>query len=118
MRVGLIGLGAIGRAVVRLIASEAATEVAVVGALVRDPARPRQEAGFPVVGTATDLLALEPEVVVEAGGHAALAAHGPAILGAGRDLVAVSVGALAQPETYDALLVATCGGGRLVVASG
>ncbi|MFN8516031.1 MAG: hypothetical protein U0841_26290 [Chloroflexia bacterium] len=46
MRVGLIGLGAIGRAVVRLIAAEAAGEVEVVGALVRDPARPRREGGF------------------------------------------------------------------------
>jgi aspartate dehydrogenase len=118
MRVGLIGLGAIGKAVVRLLASDAADAVVVVGALVRDPARPRREAGFPVVGTAADLLALEPEVVVEVGGHVALAAHGPAILRAGRDLVAVSVGALAEPGTYDALIAATCGGGRIVVASG
>jgi aspartate dehydrogenase len=118
MRVGLIGLGAIGRAVVQLLASEAAREVVVVGALVRDPARPRREVGFPVVGTADALLALDPEIVVEAGGHAALSAHGPAILRAGRDLVAVSVGAFALPETHDALLAATCGGGRIVVASG
>lgn len=118
MRVGLIGLGAIGRAVARLLASEAASEVAVVGALVRDPARPRQGVGFPVVASAGGLLALEPELVIECGGHAALAMHGPAILRAGRDLVAVSVGALALPETHDALLEATCGGGRIVVASG
>lgn len=118
MRVGLIGLGAIGRAVVRLIAAEAAGEVEVVGALVRDPARPRREGGFPIVGSADDLLSLEPDVVIEAGGHAALATHGPAILRSGRDLVAVSVGALAEPGTYDALIAATCGGGRIVVASG
>src|SRR5690242_13549604 len=101
MRVGLIGLGAIGRAIVRLVAAEGSAGIEVVGALVRDPARPRHEGRFPIVGTAEDLLALGPELVVEAGGHAALAAHGPAILRAGRDLVAVSVGALAEPGTYD-----------------
>jgi aspartate dehydrogenase len=104
--------------VVRVIAAEAAGEIAITGALVRDPARPRREVAFPVVGTAEALLALQPEIVVEAGGHAALATHGPAILRAGRDLVAVSVGALAEPGTYAALIAATRGGGRLVVASG
>jgi aspartate dehydrogenase len=118
MRVGLIGLGAIGGAVVRLLAIEAAGDVVVVGAIVRDPARPRPEGGPPVVGSVAELLALAPDVVVEAGGHSALAKHGPAVLQAGRDLVAVSVGALAEPATYETLLSATGGGGRIVVASG
>ena len=119
MRVGLIGLGAIGKAVVRLIAAEAADRVTLVGVVVRDPGRARQSPGFPVVGTAAELLALGPEVVIEAGGHAAIGRHGPAILLAGCDLIAVSVGALAEPATYAALLgAAEAGGGRIIVASG
>ena len=119
MRVGLIGLGAIGKSVVRLIAAEAADRITIVGAIVRDPARARQTQGFPVVGGAAGLLALGPEVVIEAGGHAAIGEHGPAILRAGHDLIAVSVGALAEPATHDALLAAASeGGGRIVVASG
>lgn len=119
MRVGLIGFGAIGRAVAALVAAEAAGSVAIVGVLVRDPARSRPQLAAPAVGTAMALLALAPEVVVEAGGHAALATHGPAILRAGRDLIAVSVGALADPATHDALIAAAQeGGARLIVASG
>ena len=119
MRVGLIGLGAIGGAVCRLLATEAAAAATLVGALARDPSRPRPAIDCPVVGTAEALLALEPEVVIEAGGHTALATHGPTILRAGRDLIVVSVGALAEPATYDALLAAASdGGGRMIVASG
>lgn len=119
LRVGLVGLGAIGRAVGRLLDARARADMTIVGALVRDPARPRPAAAFPIVGTSAALLALEPEVVVEAGGHAALAAHGPALLRGGCDVIAVSVGALAEPATYDALVAAaTAGRGRLIVASG
>jgi len=87
---------------------------------VREPGRARVAASsFPLVATPDALLALRPAIVVEAGGHAALAMHAPTILRSGRDLLAVSVGALADPATYDALLTAAHeGGGRIVVASG
>lgn len=119
LRVGLIGLGAIGGAVARLLADRP-TEATIVGALVREPGRARAAASsFPLVATPDALLALRPAIVVEAGGHAALAMHAPTILRSGRDLLAVSVGALADPATYDALLTAAHeGGGRIVVASG
>lgn len=119
MRVGLIGLGAIGKSVVRLLATEAAEQAVVVGAIVRDTAWARRSPGFPLVDSAEALLALDPEVVIEAGGHQALAKHGPALLRSGRDLLAVSVGALADPAVHDALLAAAqAGRGRIVVASG
>lgn len=119
LRVGLIGLGAIGGAVARLLA-ERPTEATIVGALVREQGRMRDVASsFPLVTTPDALLALHPTIVVEAGGHAALATHAPAILRSGRDLLAVSVGALADSTTYDALLAAAhAGGGRIIVASG
>jgi len=118
LRVGLIGLGAIGGAVVRLLAERTA-ETTIVGALVLDPGRARAAAAaFPLVATPDTLLALRPAIVVEAGGHAALATHGPVILRSGCDLLAVSVGALADPAIHDALLAAAHdGGGRIIVAS-
>jgi aspartate dehydrogenase len=119
LRVGLIGLGAIGRSVVQLVGERAAGEITIVGALVRDPGRRRVAGGPPIVPSLATLLDEGPEVIVEAGGHAALAAHGPGVLRAGRDLLMVSVGALAMPETYEALLCAAReGGGRAIVASG
>lgn len=119
MRVGLIGLGAIGQAVVELIDQHAAGDVEVVGALVRDPSRSR-EVGSPEATTTLDeLLGKQPNVVVEVAGHRALRDHGPPVLRSGHDLIVVSVGVLADPLTYDALLAAAeAGGGRTRVASG
>lgn len=117
-RVGLIGLGAIGRAVVRITRERFPTEIDIVGALVRDPARPRP-AGPTVVGDLAALLELRPEVVVEVAGHEALRAHGPVVLRTGFDLIAVSVGALADPAVEEQLRAAArAGGARLRIASG
>lgn len=120
LRVGLIGLGAIGQGVTRLIRERGlAGELVLVGALVRDPTRERPPGSPPVVTALDRLLALQPDVVVEAGGHGALREHGPRVLAAGYDLLAVSIGALADPATEAALLAAAHeGGARLRVASG
>lgn len=96
MSVGLIGLGAINQAVVALAKERRAAGVELVGALVRDPSRARPEGNPATVAALDELLAMGPTVFVEAGGHDALRAHGPAVLRAGRDLLLVSVGALAD----------------------
>lgn len=119
MRVGLIGLGAIGQGVVGLASEISQPSLRLVGAIVRDPARPRPAGSPEVVETVDALLARKPEVVVEVAGHDGLRQHGPAVLRAGVDLVAVSVGALAHPEVHDDLLAAAEDGhARLTVASG
>jgi aspartate dehydrogenase len=116
MRVGFIGLGAIGQGLVRYLAPS--EDIQVVGALVRDASKPRA-VPVPVVTSSDDLLALRPEIVVEMGGHAALAAHGPAILRAGIDLLMVSVGALADPGVETAIVeAARAGRAQARVASG
>jgi aspartate dehydrogenase len=116
-RVGLIGLGAIGGRVVRTVRQDHSDGLDIVGALVRD-VTPRSD-GVRLVGSIAELIALRPDVVVEAAGHEALRAHGPAILRAGIDLLAVSVGALAD-ETLARELVAAAvaGGSRLRIVSG
>lgn len=117
-RVGLIGLGTIGRAVVD-IAARYPDDIAIVGACTSSGKSRFGEVPVPVVGTLPDLLALRPEVVVEVAGHDGLRQHGPGVLRAGIDLVAVSVGALAVPEVERALLDAAVeGGARIRVASG
>ena len=119
LRVGLIGLGAIGQAVVQLIERRAAEELTVGGALVRDPSRPRPGVEVRTFATLDPLLAERPAVVVEVAGHAGLKAHGPATLRAGCDLVMVSVGALAEPGLHDTFLAAAeAGGAQATVASG
>ncbi len=119
LRVGMIGFGAIGQEVARLAAAHHADELAVVAALVRDPARARSVSGPPLVTTVAALLAAAPEVIAEVGGHDALRAHVPAALRAGCDVVLVSVGAFAVPEVLaECLAAARAGGGQMKVASG
>ncbi|MEZ0240149.1 MAG: aspartate dehydrogenase [Chloroflexota bacterium] len=122
LRVGLIGHGAVGRRVAELVADGAAGSARIVGVLVRDPQggdshRARQPAPF--VGTAADLIALRPDVVVEAAGHDALRTYVPPILEAGIEVLAISVGALADDATLQEISAAAeRGGTRLRVPSG
>lgn len=59
------------------------------------------------------------DLVVDCAGHGALRTYGPDILGAGFDLVTVSIGALADDELAGALRAAgKTGGARLHLASG
>ena len=117
MRVELIGLGTIARGVRELL--QPADNVELVGAVVAHPEKPRPGCGVRVCNTADELLRLEPEVVVELAGHAALRCWGPSVLRAGIDLLMLSVGVLAEPETERAVLgAASTGGSQAVVLSG
>ena len=117
IRVGLIGLGAIGIGIARLAGRS--DLVTILGALVRDVSLDRGPHAPRVVRSLAELLALQPEVIVEGAGHAALREYGPTILRAGCDLVALSAGALADPDLLAQLeLAALEGSSRLRVASG
>ncbi len=119
MAVGLIGLGAINQAVVALAREHGIVGIDLVAALVRDLSRPRPEGSPPTVTTLDELLALCPTVFVEAGGHGALRAHGPAVLRAGHDLLLVSVGALADAALERELrAAAAAGGAQMKIISG
>ncbi|MBA2678452.1 MAG: hypothetical protein H0U76_08680 [Ktedonobacteraceae bacterium] len=118
LRVGLIGYGAIGQEVARLIAVHASGDMMVGGALVRDLTRLRLP-GPSLVTTPADLLATQPHVVVEVAGHQGLRAHSSAILRAGVDLLLISIGALAEPAVLQELLdAAQAGGAHIQVVSG
>jgi len=117
-RVGLIGFGAIGQPVVEL-ATQYPNDLEIVAACTRTGIPRQSDATVPVVATLDDLLRLRPDVVVEIAGHDALREHGPHVLTAGIDLVAVSVGVLAIPDVESDLLAAAIeGGSQIRVASG
>jgi aspartate dehydrogenase len=118
MRVGLIGLGTIARGVLELL--EPDDDIEIVGAIVANPNKARPGCAVPTCrGFEELLLRYQPEVVAEMGGHAALRCHGPGVLGAGIDLLMLSVGALAEPETERAIVEAACTGhSQAVVLSG
>jgi len=117
MRVGLIGYGAIGRDVARLLRAQ--DDIQIVGALVADPTRPRDIAAPPICSDLDSLLAARPHVVVELAGHAALRRFGPPVLQTGIDLLMVSVGALADPDVEQAIYqAASTGSSHAIVVSG
>lgn len=119
---GLIGYGSIGRRLSRLLADRpGAPRPAAVLLRPGSPSRPMAKAdGLTPVDSVADLLAATTGPIVECAGHGALAAAGVTVLAEGRDLILVSVGALADPVLEDRLLTATMGatGARLLPVPG
>ena len=95
-RVGILGLGTIGRAVARALAG-GMPGLTLAGATSRDAGRAREFlsslAGSPPCLQFEELVD-RADLVVEAATQAALIEHAPSILEAGRDLLVLSVGAL------------------------
>lgn len=119
MRVGFLGFGTIAKRVQQLIAEHTPGQVDIVGALVAHPDTPRPEGSPRVVATLDELLTLQPEVIVEVGGHDALRAYGAQVLRAGVDLLMVSVGAFGVPGLLEEITDAALQGkSRARVASG
>jgi aspartate dehydrogenase len=95
-RVGILGLGVIGRAVARALC-RSIPGLVLAGAASRDVGRAREWlAGLPGPPPClpVDELIERSDLVVEAATQAALVEWAPAILDAGRDLLVLSVGAL------------------------
>ena len=113
MKVAIIGHGAIAQYVRGHLDDAGITEVAQVVRAGKEAAGPP-----PCISDLNDL-PQTPDLVIDCGGHAALAMHGPVALGLGIDVLTVSLGALADPDLEAALLAAaTKGGARLHLTSG
>lgn len=120
-KIGIIGYGAIGMALHRMLA-EHARHLNIV-AILEQPDNieaVRAKAGdIPVIGDWDGFLLRSPDIVVECAGHAALRIHGARALASGCDLIVSSVGALAEREIETALKEAAAATGRrLVIPSG
>lgn len=108
LSVGIIGRGAIGQAIRAGIDAGAVPGARVTG-LIGRPAAGAEAASH------VERLIQESDVIVEAASQEALRAYGRAVIGAGRDLLVVSVGGLAD-EGFRSGLCA--GPGRVIVSSG
>ena len=117
MKVGLIGCGVIGRALLSHLAA-AGADVKVVGVLVTDPAK-HAPAAWKITTDAAEFLATGPELIVECAGQHAFAALVPGMLEAGYEVVAASAGALADDSVRVAVdAAARAGGVRLYIPAG
>jgi aspartate dehydrogenase len=118
MKIALIGFGGIGRTVAEHLAGDSDIEFVAVAA--RESQRGPVHAllgAVPVVDSAPGLLSLDPELVVECASHAAFRQYAEPVLGAGVDLIAVSIGVLAD-EGYRERTLAAAAGAVLEIPSG
>ncbi len=120
MQLGLIGCGSIGSTLARFLQVEPGVAEIIIWdrahTRARELARTMDKVTYvPSFGAMLE----EVEVVVEAASQGALRSRGPAVLEAGRELIVMSVGALAEPATLRALKrAARKGGSRFHVPSG
>jgi aspartate dehydrogenase len=105
--VGLIGCGAIGRRLAEAIVAGEAGQCQLEAILVRRPERISPELAARldchVTADAADFLATRMDLVVEVAGHDALKAYAEDVLRQNKDLLLISVGALADPAFEERL---------------
>ena len=114
MKVAIIGSGAIGTFVRERLADLGVVEIAQIVRLGKENAHAKP----PKVSDLADLPDA-PDLVIDCGGHSALADFGPDALSRGIDVLTVSLGALADAKLELRLKqAAKTGGARLHLSSG
>lgn len=117
MKIAIVGFGAIGQLLLKLIA-EQAKDVQVLAVVERacnhDQVRSVVGSDVRVQESPTALLTLGLDLVVECAGHTALRTIAPTLLRSGVDVLVASVGALADPEVETSLRDAAARGGAQV----
>ncbi len=122
-RVALIGYGAIGRSIAAKMLLVDSAHTQLVAVQMRDyqlaPGRVELPAAVLVTSSIDELLAAEPDIVIEAASHEAVAQWGPAVLGRGCEFFVLSSGALAVDDLRETLAAeARRGGGHLSIPCG
>jgi aspartate dehydrogenase len=122
-RVGIIGFGAIGRSILSAASRAPVPGHRLTALLVRPQqlveARALVPPGIGVTSELAELLALAPEVIVEAAGHSAVGEFAQRVLAHRTRLLMLSVGALADPELHERLeRTARAAGSRVILPVG
>jgi aspartate dehydrogenase len=116
MKIAIIGHGAIAQYVRADLGPHGIKEVAQI---VRPGKEAAGDGAVPPLISDLKNLPIKPDLIVDCGGHAALAAHGPVALSLGIDVLTVSLGALADADLHTKLdAAAQMGGARLHLTSG
>ncbi|MCC6535860.1 MAG: aspartate dehydrogenase [Burkholderiales bacterium] len=112
MKLALIGVGGLGRIVAGHLGRDPAVQVVAVAARAHQREAVRALLGdVPMVASAGELLACRPDVVVECASHGAFRHYAEPVLAAGIDLIAVSVGVLADAGYRERVLAAAAASG-------
>ena len=119
MRIALLGGGVIARLLLEHLQRDEAEVVAIAGR--REGLRAQAlaaEFGVPFVVGAAALIAVRPQLVVEAASHDAVREYGEALLSNGIGMIVLSGGALVDDALRQRLERAAALGGQLYVPSG
>jgi len=119
LRVGIAGLGAIGRAIARKLHQGAVPQVELAGIAVRDGVRAQvflDEIGCGVPICSVDELAKDADLVVECAPAMAFAEIAVPVLSAGKTFMALSAGQLL--ERPELIALAQEHGGQIIVPTG
>ena len=119
-KVVLVGFGAIGSTVVRLLAARGGLgQIAAIGLRATSTPHPGLPAGVPVLTHPDQLAGIDAGLVVEVAGRAAVAPWGHAALGLGMNFAATSTSAFADAALLDALTQrARAKGAQLIIPPG
>lgn len=119
-RVVLIGCGAIGGAVLHLLAERGhGDRIAAIGLREGSTRRPDLPSGVPVLTDPAGLAGIEAGLVIEAAGSTSVAPWGDAALRAGMDFAVTSTSAFADPALLDQMTqTAAAHGARLIIPPG
>ena len=112
MRIGLIGFGGIGKTAVQALNEPGISEsFEIVGVLLNSgrikAAQQADQHNLEYVDDLTDLLNLNPDIIVECANHTVVEQFGERILLEGIDFVVISAGALANERLCAALTAVT-----------
>lgn len=120
LKLAQIGFGGIGLTVAEILAEDEDVDyVACAARPSQANAIAKQLGDVPLVNSPAGLVAAKPDLVVECASHAALLEYGAPVLEAGIDLIAVSVGALAdQNERLSLIAAAEKGDAALGIPAG
>jgi aspartate dehydrogenase len=118
LRLGLMGAGAIGEDVIKMVQGEFADRITIPAVLVRNP-RDHQPDNQPLITNSFDeFFKHEFDVVLEGAGHAAVIDHAETILRAKIDMIVTSVGAFTDDSVYQRCIdAARTAGSRLIIPS-
>ena len=124
-RIGLMGCGSMGAELARSVGPDGVRNAAIVAVFDADADRARSLASTlpsrpAVCASIPELLATdELNLVIECASQAAVKAHGPSIMQAGKSMLLMSSGALLDPETFSAMTSAAArNGAEIIVPSG
>ncbi len=118
LKLGLIGLGAIGVDVEKMVTEEYEGKIEIPAILVKNP-RKNQFLNQSIITTDFDeFLAAKPDVVLEVAGHQTIQKYAIEILSSGIDLLVTSVGAFTDDKLYDGCIAtARKNGTKLILPS-